>query len=240
MAREDIIPSGFKGAAFEQKGMEERNLQVLLKSLSNKETQKAIENLSKIEKDEWKAMAATAVMLNSFVSLGGTSELATILTTSIGDTITLQIESILTPITNEINQAITNALTPFITDILTPVINDLNAFLSENKAGAGIGGIIGGVAGLFIPGGPIIGAIVGAILGALIESGYGVIGDIIEQAPENLPFKPDVAALYEQQTGNKFVGIMNWDYINWYNNIYIPNLGPNTYILGQNDYRGGR
>ena len=66
--------SGFKGAAFEQKGMEERNLQTLLKSLSNKETQKSIEALSNIERDEWKTMAITETMLNSFVSLVGTSD----------------------------------------------------------------------------------------------------------------------------------------------------------------------
>lgn len=89
MSKEPIIGSGFRGAAFEQKGMQERNLALLLKSLSNKETQKSIEALSKIERDEWKSMAITATMLNNFVSLGGASAL----TNSIKETIQLQIDS---------------------------------------------------------------------------------------------------------------------------------------------------
>ena len=164
MPREDIIPSGFKGAAFEQKGLEERNLQTLLKSLSNKETQKSIEALSNIERDEWKAMAVTVTMLNNFVSLGG----ADILTSSIKETIKLQIDSLLSPLMNEINQAITDIITPFVSDILTPMINDLNAFLSENNVGAGIGGIAGSIVSLFLPGG-VLWIAIGSIMGAKIE-----------------------------------------------------------------------
>ena len=40
--------SGHKGPAFEQKGMEDRNLTTLLKILSNKTTQKSVEALSLI------------------------------------------------------------------------------------------------------------------------------------------------------------------------------------------------
>ena len=170
MPREPIIGSGFRGAGFEQKGFQERNLALLLNTLSQKETAKSIEALSKVERDEWKAIAEAATQLNSFVSLGGTSALVTTLTSSVEKTIQLQIESLLSPLTNEINQAISDIITPFITDLLTPLINSLNDFLAENKVGAGVGGLIGGVAGLFIPGGPIVGAIVGAVVGGVIEA----------------------------------------------------------------------
>ena len=48
MSRDPIIGSGRKGFGFEQKGFQERNLQLLLETLSKKETQKSIEALSKI------------------------------------------------------------------------------------------------------------------------------------------------------------------------------------------------
>ena len=166
MSRESIIGSGRRGFGFEQKGFQERNLALLLETLSKKETQKSIEALSKIDKDEWIAMAATATTLNNFISLGGASTLIS----SIKETITLQIESILSPLTNEINQHITTILAPFISDILTPMINELNTFLSENQTGAGIGGIVGSVLGSFVPGGSIFGPLVGAIIGGVIEA----------------------------------------------------------------------
>lgn len=226
MPREPIIGSGFKGPGFEQKGLQERNLGILLETLSKKETQKALESLSKIDKDEWKAMASTAETLNSFVSLGGTSELATILTGSIKKTVTLQIESILSPLTNQINQTITNLITPFINDLLAPLINDLNTFLSENEFGAGAGGIVGGVIGAFTPLGPVVGGIVGAIVGALLESGYGAIDEIV-QGTSGYPYSPDVKALYELETGNRFTSIFDWDYINWFQNR---STGEDTYL----------
>ena len=205
----DISPS--------KEALSNRNLTLLLDTLSKKETQKSLEALSKIDKDEWKAMSETATMLNSFVSLGGSSELATILTSSVKETVKLQIESILSPLTNEINQQITNILTPFITEFLTPLINDLNTFLSENSTGAGAGGIIGGVLGAFTPAGPIVGGIVGALIGALIEGGYALIGDLLAQGPADAPYAPNMTALYELETGNTFTSIFDWQYISWFN-----------------------
>ena len=168
MAREPIVGSGHKGFDFEKKGFQERNLQLLLDTLSKKETQKSLEALSKIDKDEWKAMASTAETLNSFVSLGGTSELITILTGSIKETITLQIESVLSPLKNEINQQITDLINPFLNNLLTPFINDVTSFIAENTVGAGVGGIVGGVIGAFL-GNPAIGALIGGLVGSGVE-----------------------------------------------------------------------
>ena len=200
-----------------KEALSNRNLTLLLGTLSKKETQKSLESLSKIDKDEWRAIATTATTLNSFVALGGTNELVTTLTSSVKETIKLQVESLLSPLTNEINQAITDQLTPFINDILTPIINELNTFLSENQTGAGAGGIIGGVLGAFTPAGPLVGGIVGAIVGALIESGYEALDELVSQGPAGAPYNPTLTALYEQETGNVFTSIFDWQYIAWFN-----------------------
>ncbi len=170
MPRESIVGSGRKGFGFEQKGFQERNLALLLETLSKKEVQKSIEALAKFEKDEWVEMANTATSLNNFVALGGVSTL----TSSIKETIKLQIDSLLSPLTNNINQAITDIIAPFIADILQPMINDLNDFLAVNTTGAGIGGIVGSIASIFLPGGPLLVAL-GAIIGAAIESALALL-----------------------------------------------------------------
>jgi len=155
----DISPS--------KEALSNRNLTLLLETLSKKETQKSLEALSKIKKDEWKAMSETATTLNSFVILGGTSELATTLTSSIEKTIKLQVESVLSPLLNNINQAVIDLINPLI-ELITPAINDLTTFFGENAVGTGIGGIAGGVIGLFV-GNPLVGTFIGAILGAVLE-----------------------------------------------------------------------
>ena len=172
MSRDPIIGSGRKGFGFEQKGFQERNLQLLLETLSKKETQKSIEALSKIDKDEWKIMSEAATSLNKFIELGGTVALFSTVRESIKETITLQIDDLLSPLQNEINQAITDQLTPFLNDILTPVINSLNSFLSNNSAGAGVGGIVGSIISFFVPGGQFW-VVLGAVIGAFIEELFG-------------------------------------------------------------------
>ena len=120
-----IRSTGRRGFGFEQKGFQERNLALLLDTLSKKETQKSIEALSKIEKDEWKFMAATATTLNNFVSLGGIEELFSTLKNSINETIKLQIDALLSPLQNELDQGISDLLAP-IMPFLTDAINDLS------------------------------------------------------------------------------------------------------------------
>lgn len=192
-----------------KEALSNRNLTLFLETISKKETQKAIESLSKIEKDEWKAMALTAETLNSFVSLGGTSELVTILTSSIDATIKLQIESLFSPLTNEINQAITDKITPFINDLLTPIVNDLNTFLSENQTGAGIGGIAGSILGSFVPGGSIFGPLVGAIVGGVIEAMF--TADITGAPDLNFQELQDTYFLWKQQNpGGTFAQFYAW------------------------------
>ena len=167
--------SGHRGAAFEQKGFQERNLQLLLKTLSNKTVQKSVEALSQIEKDEWRSMAETTLALNSFVELGGAGKLLS----SIKDTIDLKMDEYLAPLQNEINQQITDLINPLI-ELITPVVNDLSTFIADNAVGSGVGGIAGSIAALWLPGGvvwPIMGALLGAILQDYFTDPYGDIDD---------------------------------------------------------------
>ena len=171
MSKKDIInPSGFKGAGFEQKGMEERNLQVLLKSLSNKTTQKSIESLAKIDKSDWAAIAVTAVSLKNIVESGGLDTMFGNIVNNIVESISLKVEELMAPITNEITTAMNNILDPFILELM-PVINNLSAFLAENMVGVGIGGIAGSFL-QWLPGGPLW-VVLGAALGGYIEQSVG-------------------------------------------------------------------
>lgn len=218
----DISPS--------KEALSNRNLTLLLDTLSKKETQKSLEALAKIDKDEWKAMSEAATMLNSFVSLGGTNALVTTLTSSIEKTVKLQIESVLSPLTNEINQQITDLITPFINDILTPMINELNDFLSENKTGAGTGGIIGGVIGMFTPLGPVVGGIVGAVVGAVIEAIF--TADITGAPDLTTTELIDTYKGWLQRNPGGTIG----EFYAWLASGAIPE----TYTPGQTFYSGGR
>lgn len=224
----DISPS--------KEALSNRNLTLLLETLSKKETQKSIEALSKIEKDDWKAMAITVETLNNFVSLGGITAMITTLTSSIKTTIDLQIKSALSPLTNEINQQITDLLNPFLNDVIAPITNDIATFFSENAVGTGVGGIAGGVIGAFLRS-PAIGAMIGAAIGAGLEQYYKWVDTIY----------PD------EQISGSIIGFNQW---RWENRegISLPSLADykiwlanqtnlpyqKRYTAGPDDYRGGR
>jgi len=129
------------------------------------------------------------------------------------------------------------AITTVITDILGPIFSGIGTIIGDLIEAAPIGTAIGGGLGYVIGsfyGSPIIGGIIGAALGGLIESFYGILGDIVEAAPAGAPYKTEVWKLYEEQTGNKYTGIFDWKYIDWYNNIYLPSLAatPTTGTYG--------
>ena len=152
--------------------MEERNLDNLLKILSNKEAQKAIESLSKIDKDEWVSMAEVSTGIAAVVRSGGITPAFGSMFTRIETNIKLQIDSLFSELTNTVNSAITDIVVNPLMEFLNPVINDLDAFLIANKTGAGVGGIAGSIASLFLPGGDFwlyIGAAIGAAIEAAIK-----------------------------------------------------------------------
>ena len=165
----DFKGSGMKGFGFEEKGYQERNLKTLLGTLSKKGTQKAISDLSKIERDEWVSMATVSKDIATVAKAGGLREIVGGSIDRIYDVINDQIDALTSELTNTVTGAINELLAPFIADYLIPLINDLTAFLSENMTGAGVGGILGGVAAFWLPGGAAWVA-VGAILGAALES----------------------------------------------------------------------
>ena len=107
-----------------KEALSNRNLTLLLDTLSKKETQKSLESLSKINKDEWIAMAAVSTQLNSFVSLGGTSELITTITSSVKEALTLKLEEVLSPLKNELNELINTLLGPLL-PLLADIVNTL-------------------------------------------------------------------------------------------------------------------
>ena len=157
--------------------LSQRNLQSLMKTLSNKTTQKSVEALAKIDKEEWSSIAETASNLRDIVQLGGFGAVFDSMINNITDIITLKIDELMSPITNEVTEAINDILNPFLLK-LTPVINNLTNFFIENPTGTGVGGIAGGVIGAFL-GSPAIGALLGASLGAALEEYFKWVDTII-------------------------------------------------------------
>lgn len=173
---------------------EDKNLQLLLKTLSNKSVQKSVESLSKINTDDWKAMDETATSLNEFVALGGNVAFFNAMETRLKSTIKLQIDDLLSPLSNSINQAVTAILNPFL-GLLTPVINDLATFFAENAVGTGVGGLAGQLIGGFF-GSPELGAFLGAVVGASIEEWLPHVGTAIESFLSPSETTPDVGQLF--------------------------------------------
>ena len=163
MSKEPIRP----GQTFHLPAAQQANMDSLLKVLSSKKATDALTEIGRTKDSTWDNIKDTVVGLNDLVRAGG-----------IQGTIQTQIDAILSPFKNEINQLITEALSP-IKDIMTDINNELSTFIAENKVGAAIGGIAGQIAGMFLPGGPILIA-VGALFGASIEaflSGMGTLTD---------------------------------------------------------------
>ena len=68
-------------------------------------------------------------------------------------------------------------------------MNDLTAFIGEGAEGALIGGVIGGIASLFLPGGIIltaVGAIVGAAIQQILEQTASERADELRRTRESL------------------------------------------------------
>ena len=132
--------SGYKGVEFEQKGMEERNLDVLLKSLSNKRTQKAIEELSKIEPESWDKMSSITKDILSFTGMtsGTDIELLSGIKSTIIDTLETELSYALAPIKNEITGVINNLLSPvmpLLMNISNGIAGAINSWFDFSSTG---------------------------------------------------------------------------------------------------------
>ena len=93
--------TGHRGAAFEQKGQSERNLQTMLEALSNKQAQKAVESLSKIKEDQWKGINENLTILGGFMDTSAGSVLNVFKDTLV-QTISLKFAEVLANINKEL------------------------------------------------------------------------------------------------------------------------------------------
>ena len=214
--------SGYKGAEFEQKGQEDRNLTNLLTILSNKTTQKSVEALSKIDKTEWASIAETSTNLRSIVEGGGLESVFGSMVDQIYDAVKLKIDELTSPLTNEITAAINTILDPFIL-LLSPVINNLTQFFIENPMGTGVGGIAGGVIGAFL-GSPAIGAMIGGLVGASLEAYFAWANELYADEAK----KGSLIGFEEWRKNNNWRG--SWDeYLAWVNSQTPPVRPPSTF-----------
>lgn len=163
----DIQP----GQAFHLPASQEKNMANLIKVLGTKQATEALTELARTTPDTWADIKESTSNLNKFMELGG----AAVIIEGFKETIDLQIQDALSPLTNEINQLLADALAPF-DEMLNNIFNELGQFVAENAKGALVGAIGGQIASMFLPGGPILIAI-GAIVGAALEDR---LRDIIE------------------------------------------------------------
>ncbi len=169
----DIKP----GQEFHLPAAQEKNIDNLLKIFGKKEATEALTEMAKTKASTWTDIKDSITGLNDFVAVGG----ATTIIAGFKETVDLQIADALSPLTNTINQLLIDALAPVL-EKLTTIINDLAAFILRFPTGAVVGGVVGGIASLFLPGGVIVGSLlvaIGAVVGAAIENFFNLEGNLL-------------------------------------------------------------
>ena len=152
------------GQTFHLPAAQQKNLSTLLGVLKKREATEAIKAMGEMDRGMWSDARDTMGSIRAIVESGGLGAI----TESFTETIKLQIEDMLSPLTNEINQLIGEVMAP-IKVLLNDIINELSQFVAANSVGGAIGGISGQVLAYFLPGGQIW-VILGALIGSLIES----------------------------------------------------------------------
>ena len=138
----NIQPGEFRGWDIEAKGYQERNLQTFLETISNKEAQKSIESLAKIEKDDWISMNGVIQKIKGFAAgtdlgiLSGVGD-------TLRDTIRTELNNAIAPLKNELMNMINQLFAPFL-----PLIEDAVAAISTLIA-RGMGAIQSLIEGRF-------------------------------------------------------------------------------------------
>lgn len=174
MVKEPILPMGTSGLD-PTKGLQERNVNNLLKILGNKEATDALTAMAKTEKDMWKDIKESVNGLKEFVSFGGTGAVITSFKTEIESSISFVIEDKLSVFENTLKTIIGDKVDPMLL-ILNTVANSLATYIADNDTGAFVGAMGGWILGQFIPGG-VIWTAIGAIIGAAVQ-------DLIEALPK--------------------------------------------------------
>lgn len=138
----NIQPGEFRGWDIEKKGYQERNLETFLKTISNKEAQKSIESLAKIEKEDWVSMNGVIQEIKGFV--GGTNVgVAGDLTESIKDTLKTELNNAIAPLKNELMNGINQLLAPFM-PLIGAAVGEISTLIQR-----GIGAIQALIEGRF-------------------------------------------------------------------------------------------
>jgi len=147
------------------KGQQERNLDNLMKIFSKKEATQALTEMAKVKASTWTDIKDTVSDLRDLTLAGGVGNMIE----NIKGNVDLTIADALSPLANDVNQLIADWMTDNITPILTGIVGNLSDFVTDNSAGSLIGGIIGEVATLFLPGGELMVTLL-ALIGAVIEA----------------------------------------------------------------------
>lgn len=191
--------------------IQEKNLQHLIKVLGTKQATDALREIGDVDKETWKNIKDSIIGLNEFISLGGISSVGS----QLKDVIELQFDAFLAPLKNELNQLLIDAFGPIL-EKLTPLMNDLAQFIADNPTGA----IVGGVVGLFLPGGQVttlLMAIFGSLLQEFLQSIMGSVGTI---EPGEDPNSPVAMMRYYEETGRVPQGFADQDYLTWWMTTY--------------------
>jgi len=172
----DILP----GQTFHLPAAQAKNFGNLLKIFGKKEATEAITEMAKTKSSTWSDIKDTVVDLKSFTAIGGVGAIVG----RVQESISLTLEDALSPLSNEVNQLITDWMTTNITPILNDIISRLSGFVSDNSTGSLIGGIVGEILTLFLPGGQLLVSLA-SLIGAGIESLFKGIGGFIKDVQES-------------------------------------------------------
>lgn len=158
MSKEPITPMG--GSTLDPtKGLQERNLDTLLKIFSKKEATEAITAIGKMEANTWIQVRDTVRDLKDVVAMGGVGTIVDNLTESIQ----LRLDQAMAPINNQLSSIVTDTLGPIYAD-LQALATDMAAFVADGPTGAFWGSMVGSIWGE-------LGQLMGGLIGAGVEQG---------------------------------------------------------------------
>jgi len=121
----DFMGTGFKGAGFELKGQQERNLDSLLTILNTKPATDTLTAIAKVDKETWGNIKSTVSDLKGLASGSDLSILS-----GIGDSITETIKTELNAVTSELQNAINTSINDLLEPFMPAIEVGLNTITS--------------------------------------------------------------------------------------------------------------
>lgn len=145
------------------------NIKALLKIFKKKEATDALTVLAKIKSETWVDIRNSVGDLKEFATMGGTAKIVQ----TLKDTIQLQLDQAMSPITNQLNSIVTEVLGPIYKG-LQAIASELATFVAQGPTGAFWGSMVGSIWGE-------LGQLIGGIVGAAIEIwATGQASDIVD------------------------------------------------------------